>query len=153
MARFTRTLEVAAPATKLWAFHERPDAFALLTPPWENVEIVQPPTSLQVGTRVIIRQHLGPLSVTLTAEHVEYEPGRMFADRMSGGPVKSWLHRHIVEPTKTGSRLTDDIEYELRGGALGQAVAGRYAERRLERMFAYRHEVTRRECEGHLPRD
>ena len=148
MARFTRTLEVAAPAATLWAFHERPDAFSLLMPPWESVEVLQPPSSLVVGTRVIVRQRIGPLRFTVTAEHVEYEPGRMFADRMSGGPFKRWLHRHIVEPTPTGSRLTDDIEYELVGGKLAQLVAGGIVERRLDRMFAYRHEVTRRTCEA-----
>ena len=147
MPRFTRTLEVAAPASVLWAFHERPDAFALLMPPWESVEVLQPPRSLVVGTRVIVRQRVGPLRFTVTAEHVEYEQGRMFADRMSGGPFKNWLYRHIVEPTTTGSRLIDDIEYELVGGKLAQALVGRMAERRLDRMFGYRHEVTRRVCE------
>lgn len=51
MPRFTRTLEVAAPAATLWAFHERPDAFALLMPPWETHHHPPAPTSLAVGTR------------------------------------------------------------------------------------------------------
>ena len=143
MPRFTRTLEVAAPAATLWAFHERPDAFALLMPPWERTTILQPPTSLAVGTRVVIRQYLGPFWVTLHAEHVALEPGHMFADRMSGGPFKNWLHRHIVEPTATGSRLTDDIEYSLIGGPLGNAIGGPIARRRLDKMFDHRHAVTR----------
>jgi ligand-binding SRPBCC domain-containing protein len=147
MPRFTRTLEVAAPASALWAFHERPDAFSLLMPPWEPVEVLQPPKSLAVGTQVIVRQRVGPLRFTVTAEHVEYEHGHMFADRMSGGPFKNWLHRHIVEPTTTGSRLIDDIEYELVGGKLAQLLVGRMVDRRLDRMFAHRHEVTRRVCE------
>lgn len=151
MPRFTRTLDVAAPAATLWAFHERPDAFALLLPPGERVDVLRPPTSLHVGTRVVVRQHIGPLSFTITAEHVEYEAGRMFADRMSGGPFKRWLHRHIVEPTPTGSRLIDDIDYELRGGKLAQALLAEMAERRLDRMFAHRHAVTRRVCEAEAP--
>lgn len=150
MPRFIRTLEVAAPASTLWAFHERPDAFSLLVPPWEHLEVLQPPTSLAVGTRVIVRQRIGLLSVTVTAEHVAYEPGRMFADRMAGGPFKHWLHRHIVEPTATGSRLIDDIEYTLVGGRLAQALVGRMVERRLARMFVHRHEVTRRICEARI---
>jgi len=137
MPRFIRTLDLAVPAATLWAFHERPDAFALLLP-----------TSLAVGTEVIIRQYVGPFWVTLHAKHVALEPGHMFADQMSGGPFKNWLHRHIIEPTATGSRLIDDIEYQLRGGALGNLVAGRYAEKRLEKLFAHRHAVTRRACEA-----
>lgn len=148
MPKFTRTLELPVPAATLWAFHERPDAFQLLMPPWERAEVIQPPTSLAVGTRVVVRTRVGPLKFTITAEHVEYEAGHMFADRMAGGPFKSWLHRHIVEPTTDGSRLIDDITYELRGGALGQAIGGPIAERRLDRMFAHRHAVTRRVCLG-----
>ena len=148
MPRFIRTLDLAVPAATLWAFHERPDAFALLLPPWERAVVLQPPTSLAVGTEVIIRQYVGPFWVTLHAKHVALEPGHMFADQMSGGPFKNWLHRHIIEPTATGSRLIDDIEYQLRGGALGNLVAGRYAEKRLEKLFAHRHAVTRRACEA-----
>ncbi len=147
MPHFTRTLELpGVPAERLWAFHERPDALQLLVPPGERIEVLEPPTSLAVGTRVKIRSFVGPIGFTITAEHVEYERGRMFADRMSGGPFKRWLHRHIVESTPTGSRLIDDIEYELRGGKLGNAIGGPFARRRLEQMFDHRHAVTRGAC-------
>lgn len=147
MPHFTRTLELpGVPAERLWAFHERPDALQLLIPPGDRVEVLQPPTSLEVGTQVVLRSFVGPIGFTITAEHVEYERGRMFADRMSGGPFKNWLHRHIIEPTPTGSRLIDDIEYELRGGALGNVIGGPIARRRLGKMFDHRHAVTRSAC-------
>jgi ligand-binding SRPBCC domain-containing protein len=144
MPHFTRTLELpGVSAERLWAFHERPDALQLLVPPGDRVEVLQPPTSLEVGTKVVLRTYVGPIGFTVTAEHVEYERGHMFADRMSGGPFKQWLHRHIIEPTPTGSRLTDDIEYQLIGGPLGNAVGGPIARRRLDKMFDHRHAVTR----------
>jgi hypothetical protein len=144
---FKRSVEIAAPAAVVWAFHERPDALELLTPPWMRVKVVQPPRSLAVGTRVVLRMWVGPLPLTIEAVHVAYEPGRMFADKVEGGPFAAWLHRHIVEPTEHGARLTDDITYSLRGGALGQLVAGRMVRRTLTRQFEYRHAVTRRVCE------
>jgi hypothetical protein len=147
MPHFTRTLELpGVPVERLWAFHERQDALQLLIPPGERVEVLQPPTSLAVGTKVILRSHVGPIGFTITAEHVEYERGRLFADRMTGGPFKTWLHRHIMEPTATGSRLIDDIEYSLVGGPLGNVIGGPIARRRLERMFDHRHAVTRDAC-------
>lgn len=110
---------------------------------------MQPPRSLEVGTRVILRTRLGPVWQTIEAEHVEYEAGRMFADRMIRGPFRSWLHRHIVEPVdSTSSKLIDDVEYELPLGALGRVLGAAFARRELERLFAYRHEVTKRACEG-----
>ncbi len=148
MPRFVRILELPVPARTLWDFHERPDALQLLMPPDEPVEILESAASLAVGSRVVLRQRLGPVRVTIVAEHVEYEPGHVFADRMTGGPFRTWLHRHIVEPTATGSRLTDDIEYTLPGGRLADFFVGRWVTRKLDRMFAHRHAVTRRFCLG-----
>lgn len=147
--RFVKETLIAAPAARVFAFHEATDALQRLTPPWQRTEIVQPPRSLAVGTRVILRTRVGPVWQTIEAEHVEYEAGRMFADRMIRGPFRSWLHRHIVEPVdSTNSKLIDDVEYELPFGALGRVFGAALARRQLERLFAYRHEVTKRACEG-----
>ncbi|HZR81420.1 MAG TPA: SRPBCC family protein [Candidatus Binatia bacterium] len=146
--RFVKETRIAASAEAVFAFHERPDALALLQPPWQAAEIVQPPSSLAVGTRVVLRVRFGPFRRTIDAEHVAYEPGRMFADRMVRGPFASWLHRHVVTPIGPAeSLLTDDVEYELPFGAVGRLLGARLAERELERLFEYRHAVTRRECE------
>jgi len=147
---FVKESVIEASAERVFAFHEEPDAFERLQPPWQTTEIVRPPTSLEIGTRVELRLRLGPLPFwqTLVAEHVAYEPGRMFADRMLEGPFASWLHQHIVMPRGPAQCvLKDDIEFELPLGALGRFVGGPIARMMLDRMFEYRHEVTRRACE------
>ncbi|MCB9703424.1 MAG: SRPBCC family protein [Myxococcales bacterium] len=144
--RFVRTLDLPVPVEILWAFHARPDAFALLQPPWEASEVIELPRSLEVGARARLRTRVGPLWVVIEAEHVAYEEGRSFTDRMLRGPFRAWTHEHRCEPTPGGSRLTDAIDYEVPLGALGRIVGGPMVARRLDRMFAYRHEVTRREC-------
>ncbi len=145
---FVKDTVIAASAATVFAFHERPDALRLLTPPWQKSEIVLPPASLAVGTRVVLRTRVGPLWQVIEAEHVAYEAGRMFADRMVKGPFRAWLHRHVVTPRGAHeSLLTDDIEYELPFGGLGRLIGGPFARRELERLFAYRHEVTRKACE------
>ncbi len=148
MLHFQKKSKIAASAVRVFAFHEAPDAFARLQPPWQTTEIIQPPVSLAIGTRVILRTKLGPLWQTIEAEHVEYEAGRMFADRMVKGPFSYWLHRHIVEPvSENESILTDDIEYALPLGAVGNFFGGWFARRELERLFEFRHDVTRQACE------
>lgn len=149
---FRKSVDIAAPAAVVWGFHERPDALQLLIPPWMRVDVLEPPRSLAVGTRVVLRMWVGPMPLRMEAMHVAYEPGRMFADRVEGGPFAEWLHRHIVEPTEQGARLTDDIVYALRGGALGRLVAGGFTRRSLERQFNYRHAVTKRMCEDEVRR-
>jgi hypothetical protein len=84
----------------------------------------------------------------MVAEHVEYEPGVMFADKLVKGPFKSWLHRHIVTPRGDDECvLTDDIYYELPLGWLGETFGGAFARKNLERLFEYRHRVTKEACE------
>jgi hypothetical protein len=51
-----------------------------------------------------------------------------------------------------GSFLTDHIEYELPLGVVGNLAVGWFVKRRMERMFAYRHEITRRTCEAEAQR-
>jgi hypothetical protein len=147
--RFLKQSRLGASAATLFAFHEQKDAFERLQPPWQKTVIVTPPSSLAVGTRVVLRTKVGPFWQTIEAEHIAYEPGRMFADRMLRGPFASWVHKHIVTPEgPREATLTDEIEYELPLGALGRVFGGGFARRELERLFAYRHEVTRRACEG-----
>ncbi len=43
--------------------------------------------------------------------------------------------------------LRDDIEYELPMGVLGRIFGKPIAERQLQRLFEYRHRVTRQACE------
>ena len=147
--RFKKKSIIKASAERVFEFHEAPDAFERLQPPWQKTEVVQPPTSLEVGTRVILRAKVGPFWQTMVAEHVEYEPGKMFADRLVKGPFASWLHRHIVTPRgENECVLTDDIEYELPLGALGRLFGGKFAQSNLDRLSEYRHRVTREACES-----
>ena len=98
---------------------------------------------------MILRTKLGPVWQTIEAEHVAYEPGKMFADRMVQGPFPSWLHKHIVTPRgESECVLTDEIEYELPLGAVGRFFGGWFARRNLEKLFEFRHRVTREACES-----
>lgn len=134
----------AATVEEVFAFHERPDAFELLQPPWENVQIIQPPVGLEVGTRVELRSRVGPFWQTIVAEHVAYEKNVVFEDIMTQGPFKSWHHRHLFFEHEEGCRLRDEIEYEPPLGFLGRLAAPIAIERRLKKMFRFRHDQTRR---------
>ncbi|MBC7833644.1 MAG: hypothetical protein H7Y88_00905 [Phycisphaerales bacterium] len=74
--------------------------------------------------------------------------GGEFTDVQIKGPFHRWEHRHIVEADGANRCvLRDEVTYELPFGALGRVFSGALARRRLERMFEYRHAVTRRAAE------
>ena len=72
----------------------------------------------------------------------------MFEDVQISGPFKRWRHRHIVLPHAEGAILRDEIEFEPPGAIFGRAAAPVLVLSKLEKMFAYRHEVTRKWCES-----
>ncbi len=132
------------PATveEVFAFHERPDAFALLQPPWERTEIIEPPTGLEVGTRVRVRTKIGLSWTTIVAEHVAYEKNRFFEDVMVEGPFAEWRHKHLFFAHAAGCRLRDEIDYAPPFGALGRCADRFVIRPRLVKLFDYRHDVT-----------
>lgn len=129
---------------EVFAFHERADAFAHLVPPWETVEILQPPASLEIGTRVILKQRLGPFWIRIEAEHTEYEKDVRFVDIMHGGPFRSWRHEHRFDREGPHCRLTDTIDYEPPLGPLGRLANPVIIRPRLRKLFDYRHDATAR---------
>jgi ligand-binding SRPBCC domain-containing protein len=143
--QFVQESVLPASVEEVFAFHERPDAFALLQPPWERMEIQLPPRSLEVGTRVELRTKVGPFWMPIVAEHVAYEKNRMFEDVMLKGPFASWHHKHLFFEHEDGCRLRDEIEYAPPLGWLGRLVDPLFVRPKLRKLFEYRHAVTRRE--------
>jgi uncharacterized protein len=136
--------QMPASADVVYAWHAKPDALSLLTPPWENARVIERTGSIeQPGSRVKIRLRAGPLLQTWTAEHTACEPGRMFRDVMIAGPFRRWEHTHLFIPDgQDKSWLEDRVEYEFPLGWFGKLVGGAYTRRRLTRLFTWRHRIT-----------
>lgn len=147
--RFVKESAIAAPPSAVYAFHERPEALLAITPPWEEVEVVGEVPPIRVGNRVTLRTRIGPFPATWVAEYDEVEPGRLFADRQVSGPFAAWHHRHhFLDDGRGGTLLRDEVDYTPPLGALGRLLGGWFIRRKLEKMFDYRHEATRRLVEG-----
>lgn len=147
--RFVKESRIGAPPGRVFAFHESPGALQRLTPPWESVELVGGGDSIKPGSRVVLKTRLGPIPLTWIAEHTEYEPGRMFADRQVKGPFARWYHRHwFLDDGAGGTTLRDEVDYDPPLGAVGRLLGGRFLEAKLRSMFDYRHDMTRRLVEA-----
>ncbi len=153
MQRFIKESQIAAPAQLVFSWHEAPDAFEKLTPPWERVRIVERSApGIQSGTKITLEIGVGLLKQRWVAVHTAYEEGRMFRDEQVSGPFRSWVHTHVVEPRGANfSLMKDEIRYELPLGLLGRLLAGWLVRRKLKRLFDYRHHVTRQACEHKVP--
>ena len=146
--RFVKESVFKASPERVFAFHELPDAFERLMPPWEDATIVQKADISVIGSQAIFdTKILGLINVRWVAEHTAFEPQRMFEDTQVSGPFKSWRHRHIITPHADGAVLRDEVEYEPPMWFLGAIAAPFAVVPKLEKMFDFRHEVTRKWCE------
>jgi ligand-binding SRPBCC domain-containing protein len=141
--KFVKESRIAAPPDRVFTFHESPGAFGRLTPPWERVVVESGGGSIRPGSRVTLRTRVGPLNLRWVAEHTEYEPPELFADRQLYGPFAAWYHRHwMLDDGRRGTLLRDEVEYTLPLGPLGRWLGEGLIRRKLVRLFDYRHEQT-----------
>lgn len=120
-----------------------------MIPPWSGARVVDRAPPLARGSRVSFDLKLFGVKRGWLAEHEDVVPGKRFVDRQISGPFKSWRHCHEFEDVgEAQCRLTDRIEFEMPLGGLGKTTALR----ELERMFAYRHEVVKRDVERYYKR-
>ena len=146
--RFVATTPIRASAEAVFDWHETPGAFERLTPPSERVRVVRHEGGIRDGAQVSLLVGPPPLSLRWDLEHLEYQYGRSFTDRQVRGPFRSWRHRHRITPNGPGACLLEDtIDYELPFGVLGRVLGGPFVHWKLRRLFAFRHQVTRRAFE------
>lgn len=147
--QFIKETVIKAAPESVFEFHRLPDAIDRLIPPWENARIIQRADISVIGSQAIIDTKLfGLITTRWVAEHTAYDPPRLFEDVQISGPFASWRHLHIVEPHADGSVLRDEIDYDPPMWILGSLAAPFLIVPKIERMFCYRHEVTRKWCES-----
>ncbi|MCO6459254.1 MAG: TIGR01777 family oxidoreductase [Pirellulaceae bacterium] len=146
---YAREVKLPVSSSEAFAWHERPGALERLIPPWESVRVLDREPGIGPGTRVKLRQRLGPLPITWLAEHREYVPPRQFRDIQLSGPFATWDHVHAFRDAGDGSVLRDDVTFQLPGGEVGRWIAGGYTQTQIDRMFRYRHETTLQDLTAH----
>jgi uncharacterized protein (TIGR01777 family) len=145
------TVTLPVSAAEAYSWHKRPGAFERLLPPWVNLNIVKRNGGIEDGARVVLRIPCGPLRLRWELEHRHCRAGKSFSDVQIRGPFSRYAHTHRFDQHPDGSsELIDHLEYVLPFGYLGRALAGPFVRRSLDRLFAYRHAVTRDDLGQHF---
>ena len=138
-------------ATRAFDWHTLPGAFERLVPPWEDVRMEGPPAPVEEGAEQVVSFPLGPLRGRWRSRISSVVPGESFQDVQVSGPFARWTHTHKLRDLEGGtSELEDSVAYALPLGPLGALFGGGMVKGKLERMFAYRHRITRGDLERSL---
>ncbi|MBP2648048.1 MAG: Cell division inhibitor [Gemmatimonadetes bacterium] len=145
-----RTTRIERPVDEVWQWHTRPGAFERLTPPWEDVRILERTGGLENGARVVLEVRLGPVPMRWVAVHRDVVQGRRFVDVQVSGPFARWMHEHDMTPDGAGvTVIRDCITCVPPLGAAGAAFATRMLRARLDRMLLYRHTTLAADLAAH----
>ncbi|MCD6028124.1 MAG: Cell division inhibitor [Thermomicrobiales bacterium] len=145
---------IPAAVAALRAWHASPGAFERLTPPWMTVRVVDGVGGIAPGDWKRLRVGAGPVGVSWTLVHHDAEDGTGFVDEQLEGPFPSWEHEHRFLPGgSAGSILEDRIFYRLPFGKIGQVVADRQLQHRLDDLFRFRHQRTQLDLARHSAAD
>ena len=148
-ARFRRDLFASVSKQEIFEFHEREDAFPLLTPASANIVVESTASTLAPSDDVVrFAVKFGPLKFWFENVHTVYQPFDLFVDEQRKGLFKEWRHaprfREAAWEEAPASMLTDEIVY----GHPLLPFFNLFVRHRLGELFEYRHRVTVQEVHG-----
>jgi len=143
---FQKETFLSAPPEAVFAFHEHPEAFRILSPPSFNVDVRSTASTLRPSEDIVrFNTNVMGLSFPFAMVHTVYRPPGLFVDEQLIGFFSYWKHEHRF--LRGGWRedpatlLRDRIEYSH-----PLLIAGNFVVKgRLGGLFEFRHDATRRE--------
>ena len=130
------------PLQQVFAFFERAELLAEVTPPVLDFRLLTPaPVHMQQGRVIdytIRRLGLRWRWRTLISE---YRPPVCFVDEQLLGPYAYWRHEHLFEEIDAGTRMTDRVLYALPNwlpDRLAPWLERLYVRPQLDNIFDYR---------------
>jgi ligand-binding SRPBCC domain-containing protein len=139
MPQFESRTPLKASPEQLFDYILRPANLQAIAPPESQFVYVQPPTLIELGSRLVCKVQAYGMVQQLSYEIVELVSPEHYREKMVDGPLKLWLHDYIVEPAAGGGvTLINRIEFEPPGGMMGLIVNASRIMDALEDGFDYR---------------
>jgi ligand-binding SRPBCC domain-containing protein len=144
---------IPRPLDQVFAFFSDARNLERITPRWLRFEIVRGGESeVRSGLLLDYRLRWHGLPLGWRTEITRWDPPHGFADEQRRGPYRLWQHTHRFSAEGDGTRMLDEVRYQLPLGVLGE-IAHRLAVRRdLERVFDFRqHQIAELSPRRHSP--
>jgi len=144
MSRFVFISEQFLPysAERVFDFFKKPENLDQVTPPNLGFKILTPsPIPMAKGTVIDYTIRLYGFPMKWQTVIVDYDPPHSFSDTQVRGPYKTWIHTHRFISKDGGTLMTDEVQYEVPFGFLGDIVRFLFVRWEVEKIFDYRKQV------------
>jgi ligand-binding SRPBCC domain-containing protein len=142
--RFATSIVLPLPLDRVFPFFADAANLEVITPPELRFQILTPePIEMRVGALIRYRLRLMGVPFEWLTRIAEWHPPHEFVDEQLEGPYKIWVHRHRFVEQADGTRVDDQVDYELPFFPIGE-VASPVVKLQVRRIFAYRTLAIRR---------
>ena len=136
---------VPRPLAEVFDFFSKAENLQELTPAFLHFRILSvDPAPVRKGTLIKYSLRWRIFPIRWTTEIIEWEPPNRFVDVQLKGPYKLWHHEHRFVAEGNGTRIIDQVQYQLPFGIFGSIAHSLKVKKDVETIFAYRTEVVRR---------
>ncbi len=137
---------IGRPVEEVLTFFSDANNLEAITPRQLNFHILTPgPIRMAAGARIDYQLTLYGIPLKWATLIESWEPPHKFVDVQLRGPYRVWRHTHRFLAAGAGTRILDDVDYELPFGPLGRLVEALWTRREVAGIFGYRAEVIARQ--------
>lgn len=131
---------VPLPPADVFPFFASAQNLEQLTPDFLKFRILRAPTTaLRAGSTLDYRIRLHGLPVSWRTRIDEWRPPHGFVDVQIRGPFRVWRHRHQFVEQAGGTRLVDEVQFDVYCRPLYRTPLLGWIDTDLRRIFEYRH--------------
>ena len=143
MKTLKRQQVLPIPINEAWEFFSSPMNLCRITPQWLSFVVRSGGETPMYAGQIItysIKPFMGiPAQWVTEITHVR-EPF-FFVDEQRIGPYAFWHHQHHFEDLGGATKVSDEVNYALPLGMVGESLGGAWIGRRLDVIFDYRRET------------
>lgn len=137
-----RSQFVGHPPDEVFAFFSDARNLERITPQFLRFKVLSASSAaVREGTLIDYRLRLWGVALKWQSRIECFEPGRQFVDVQTRGPYRRWRHTHTFEEAPGGTRIVDEVHYELPFGPLGALAHAMFVQRMLRKIFDYREQA------------
>ena len=125
-----------------WEFFSSPHNLKIITPAYLNFRILSETEKMYPGQ--IIRYYVSPLlgiPLFWMTEITHVRDREYFVDEQRFGPYALWHHKHFFKEIPGGIEMTDQVDYKLPLGHLGNIAHALFVRKQVEAIFDHRYKV------------